>query len=71
LCTKYTVVHRLAKSPFKVRLVIWCSPETRRRFKVFAAKNDLSYEEALLKLLDHYEKTRLLDVEVFGPEREV
>lgn len=56
------------KSSEKVRLVIWCSPETRRRFKLLAARHDKSYEETLIMLMNHYEKT-WIDVEVFGEEK--
>jgi len=40
----------------KLKLVIWCEPELKRRFKIFAAKNDMTYAQALQLLLDLYEK---------------
>jgi hypothetical protein len=37
----------------KVRLVIWCTRETRKRFKRFVLENDFrNMEEALVFLLD-------------------
>jgi len=52
-------------------IVIRCTPETKRRFRMFvASKGFRNSEEALLFLLDFYEKPRV-EVEVFGPKREV
>jgi len=43
----------------RVNLQIWCSEETRDRFKIFVVLNKCrSYEEALIKLLDSYEAER-------------
>jgi hypothetical protein len=37
----------------KVRLVIWCTRETRKKFKRFVLENDFkNMEEALIFLLD-------------------
>jgi len=47
-------------------IVIRCRPETKRRFKVFIAdKGFRNAEEALIFLLNHYEKTSI-EAEVFG-----
>ena len=48
-------------------IYIRCTPETFRRFRVFVAEKGFkNYEEALNYLLEHYERTRIVDVEVFG-----
>ena len=48
-------------------IYIRCSPETSTRFRVFVARKGFkNYEEALNYLLDHYERTRIIEVEVFG-----
>ena len=56
-----------ARSVHKVRLVIKCDESLRRRFRAFVARMGFSSgEEALRFLLDHYEKTRVVEAEVFG-----
>ena len=59
------------KTKEKTKIIIRCTPETKRKFRMFvASKGFRNSEEALLFLLEFYEKPRV-EVEVFGPEREV
>ena len=51
-----------AKSAGKVRIIIKCSPELKKEFRMFAL-NYRNYEQALKALLDRYKNT---EAEVFG-----
>jgi len=59
----------VAKSVEKVKLIIKCSPETRRRFRAFKEIQGFkTFEEALNYLLDYYNRmSRMkIEAEVFG-----
>ena len=48
---------------------IRCSKETKRRFKVFAVSKDMTYEEAIVYLLDYYEGKVTKDLSVEASKR--
>ena len=49
------------------KIIIRCTPETKRMFRILMAeKNFRNAEEALRYLLRFHERYRSIDVEVFG-----